>query len=189
MFLRNLSPFFIRNGFAFAIIPLFGVARAFSFAYLFDYCLQLKVYTFAKKPSLLWRLMNFKCNYMSACLVFLTHWYFSQTLTLNKLLSIPTLIFLFLLLRCDPSDINISDEMSKTTVWKSLNSNQKDTRPVAAKKARPHPLFPKPCHLEKFLPHFVVTLLFCVLKSTVFRGLPFSPAAHSKWRLMLGCSF
>ncbi|XP_037629252.1 electroneutral sodium bicarbonate exchanger 1 isoform X1 [Sebastes umbrosus] len=36
--------------------------------------------------------------------------------------------------RCDPSDINISDEMSKTTVWKSLNSNQKDTRPVAAKK-------------------------------------------------------
>ncbi|TMS19436.1 Electroneutral sodium bicarbonate exchanger 1 [Larimichthys crocea] len=45
--------------------------------------------------------------------------------------------------RCDPSDINISDEMSKTTVWKSLNSNQKDTRPVAAKKARPYiyPLF------------------------------------------------
>uniref|UniRef100_A0A8C4P047 Anion exchange protein n=1 Tax=Dicentrarchus labrax TaxID=13489 RepID=A0A8C4P047_DICLA len=37
--------------------------------------------------------------------------------------------------KCDPSDINISDEMSKTTVWKSLNSNQKDTRPVAAKKA------------------------------------------------------
>ncbi|XP_060925219.1 electroneutral sodium bicarbonate exchanger 1 [Limanda limanda] len=35
--------------------------------------------------------------------------------------------------RCDPSDINISDEMSKTTVWKSLNSNP---RPVAAKKAR-----------------------------------------------------
>uniref|UniRef100_A0AAX7UB95 Anion exchange protein n=1 Tax=Astatotilapia calliptera TaxID=8154 RepID=A0AAX7UB95_ASTCA len=28
---------------------------------------------------------------------------------------------------CDPSDINISDEMSKTTVWKSLNTNQKDT--------------------------------------------------------------
>uniref|UniRef100_A0A672IXW9 Anion exchange protein n=1 Tax=Salarias fasciatus TaxID=181472 RepID=A0A672IXW9_SALFA len=28
--------------------------------------------------------------------------------------------------RCDPSDINISDEMSKTTVWKSLNSNQRD---------------------------------------------------------------
>uniref|UniRef100_A0A671Y712 Anion exchange protein n=1 Tax=Sparus aurata TaxID=8175 RepID=A0A671Y712_SPAAU len=42
---------------------------------------------------------------------------------------------------CDPSDINISDEMSKTTVWKSLNSNQKDTRPVAAKKARPQTLF------------------------------------------------
>ncbi|XP_068450262.1 electroneutral sodium bicarbonate exchanger 1 isoform X2 [Clinocottus analis] len=36
--------------------------------------------------------------------------------------------------RCDPSDINISDEMSKTTVWKSLNSNQKDICPVAAKK-------------------------------------------------------
>ncbi|XP_061583531.1 electroneutral sodium bicarbonate exchanger 1 isoform X1 [Cololabis saira] len=36
--------------------------------------------------------------------------------------------------RCDPSDINISDEMSKTTVWKSLNSNHKDTRPVASKK-------------------------------------------------------
>lgn len=44
--------------------------------------------------------------------------------------------------RCDPSDINISDEMSKTTVWKSLSSNQKDARPVAAKKARPHPLSP-----------------------------------------------
>ncbi|KAG7278864.1 hypothetical protein CRUP_036378 [Coryphaenoides rupestris] len=28
--------------------------------------------------------------------------------------------------RRDPSDINISDEMSKTTVWKSLSSNQKD---------------------------------------------------------------
>uniref|UniRef100_A0A669EQ50 Anion exchange protein n=1 Tax=Oreochromis niloticus TaxID=8128 RepID=A0A669EQ50_ORENI len=42
---------------------------------------------------------------------------------------------------CDPSDINISDEMSKTTVWKSLNTNQKDTRPLTAKKARPHPLF------------------------------------------------
>ncbi|XP_043978051.1 electroneutral sodium bicarbonate exchanger 1 isoform X1 [Gambusia affinis] len=36
--------------------------------------------------------------------------------------------------KCDPSDINISDEMSKTTVWKSLNSNQKDIRPLAAKK-------------------------------------------------------
>uniref|UniRef100_A0A4W6FHE6 Anion exchange protein n=1 Tax=Lates calcarifer TaxID=8187 RepID=A0A4W6FHE6_LATCA len=47
---------------------------------------------------------------------------------------------LSLLLRCDPSDINISDEMSKTTVWKSLNSNPKDSRPVAAKKARLHPL-------------------------------------------------
>uniref|UniRef100_A0A669EYU7 Anion exchange protein n=1 Tax=Oreochromis niloticus TaxID=8128 RepID=A0A669EYU7_ORENI len=44
-------------------------------------------------------------------------------------------------LMCDPSDINISDEMSKTTVWKSLNTNQKDTRPLTAKKARPHPLF------------------------------------------------
>uniref|UniRef100_A0A4W6FIA0 Anion exchange protein n=1 Tax=Lates calcarifer TaxID=8187 RepID=A0A4W6FIA0_LATCA len=42
--------------------------------------------------------------------------------------------------KCDPSDINISDEMSKTTVWKSLNSNPKDSRPVAAKKARLHPL-------------------------------------------------
>ncbi|CAB1430219.1 unnamed protein product [Pleuronectes platessa] len=36
--------------------------------------------------------------------------------------------------RCDPSEINISDEMSKTTVWKSLNSNPRDSRPVAAKK-------------------------------------------------------
>lgn len=46
----------------------------------------------------------------------------------------------FPLPRCDPSEINISDEMSKTTVWKSLSSNQKDTRSVAAKKARPYPL-------------------------------------------------
>uniref|UniRef100_A0AAQ4Q7C9 Anion exchange protein n=1 Tax=Gasterosteus aculeatus aculeatus TaxID=481459 RepID=A0AAQ4Q7C9_GASAC len=46
--------------------------------------------------------------------------------------------------RCDPSDINISDEMSKTTVWKSLNSNQKDICPVSAKKARLYPLFPHP---------------------------------------------
>uniref|UniRef100_A0AAQ5YGD5 Anion exchange protein n=1 Tax=Amphiprion ocellaris TaxID=80972 RepID=A0AAQ5YGD5_AMPOC len=56
----------------------------------------------------------------------------------------PDLTLLSLLLRCDPSDINISDEMSKTTVWKSLNSNQKDTRPVAAKKARPHPVSSSP---------------------------------------------
>ncbi|KAF6737640.1 Electroneutral sodium bicarbonate exchanger 1 [Oryzias melastigma] len=35
--------------------------------------------------------------------------------------------------RCDPSDINISDEMSKTTMWKSLNSNQKDIRPLVKK--------------------------------------------------------
>uniref|UniRef100_A0A3P8UXM6 Anion exchange protein n=1 Tax=Cynoglossus semilaevis TaxID=244447 RepID=A0A3P8UXM6_CYNSE len=48
---------------------------------------------------------------------------------------------------CDPSDINISDEMSKTTVWKSLNSNQRDPRPVAPKKARVHPfLCPLPQH-------------------------------------------
>lgn len=53
------------------------------------------------------------------------------------LLSDHTLL-LSLLLRCDPSEINISDEMSKTTVWKSLSSNQSDSRPVAAKKARPH---------------------------------------------------
>uniref|UniRef100_A0AAQ4RGT2 Anion exchange protein n=1 Tax=Gasterosteus aculeatus aculeatus TaxID=481459 RepID=A0AAQ4RGT2_GASAC len=52
--------------------------------------------------------------------------------------------FFSLLLRCDPSDINISDEMSKTTVWKSLNSNQKDICPVSAKKARLYPLFPHP---------------------------------------------
>uniref|UniRef100_A0A8C1DH67 Anion exchange protein n=1 Tax=Cyprinus carpio carpio TaxID=630221 RepID=A0A8C1DH67_CYPCA len=32
--------------------------------------------------------------------------------------------------RTDPSDINISDEMSKTTVWVSLNSNHKDTQHV-----------------------------------------------------------
>ncbi|XP_076870676.1 electroneutral sodium bicarbonate exchanger 1 isoform X2 [Brachyhypopomus gauderio] len=30
--------------------------------------------------------------------------------------------------RTDPSDINISDEMSKTTVWKSLSSSHKDTQ-------------------------------------------------------------
>ncbi|XP_029008141.1 electroneutral sodium bicarbonate exchanger 1 isoform X2 [Betta splendens] len=36
--------------------------------------------------------------------------------------------------KCDPSEINISDEMSKTTVWKSLSSNQSDPRPVAVKK-------------------------------------------------------
>uniref|UniRef100_A0A8C1LE84 Anion exchange protein n=1 Tax=Cyprinus carpio TaxID=7962 RepID=A0A8C1LE84_CYPCA len=30
--------------------------------------------------------------------------------------------------RTDPSDINISDEMSKTTVWVSLNSNHKETQ-------------------------------------------------------------
>ncbi|CAL8339275.1 unnamed protein product [Merluccius merluccius] len=47
--------------------------------------------------------------------------------------------------RRDPSDINISDEMSKTTVWKSLSSNQKDARQGAAKKARPNtrPLTPR----------------------------------------------
>ncbi|XP_049335197.1 electroneutral sodium bicarbonate exchanger 1 isoform X2 [Astyanax mexicanus] len=38
--------------------------------------------------------------------------------------------------RTDPSDINISDEMSKTTVWKSLSSNQKDTNRTGNKKAR-----------------------------------------------------
>ncbi|XP_055016293.1 electroneutral sodium bicarbonate exchanger 1 [Boleophthalmus pectinirostris] len=36
--------------------------------------------------------------------------------------------------RSDPSDINISDEMSKTTVWKALNSSHKDTH--SSKKAR-----------------------------------------------------
>ncbi|KAL0978305.1 hypothetical protein UPYG_G00168670 [Umbra pygmaea] len=36
--------------------------------------------------------------------------------------------------RCDPSDINISDEMSKTTMWKSLSTTQKDSRTVVAKK-------------------------------------------------------
>ncbi|XP_034022609.1 electroneutral sodium bicarbonate exchanger 1 isoform X2 [Thalassophryne amazonica] len=36
--------------------------------------------------------------------------------------------------RCDPSDINISDEMSKTTVWKSLSSYQNSSCLVAAKK-------------------------------------------------------
>ncbi|XP_047669264.1 electroneutral sodium bicarbonate exchanger 1 isoform X2 [Tachysurus fulvidraco] len=36
--------------------------------------------------------------------------------------------------RTDPSDINISDEMSKTTVWKSLSSNQKDTQRAAGLK-------------------------------------------------------
>lgn len=56
----------------------------------------------------------------------------------------PTPLILSLPLRCDPSDINISDEMSKTTVWKSLNSNQKDIQPVAAKKARPCCFVPSP---------------------------------------------
>ncbi|KAG7477364.1 hypothetical protein MATL_G00068820 [Megalops atlanticus] len=36
--------------------------------------------------------------------------------------------------RCDPSDINISDEMSKTTVWKSLSSYHKDNHPISTKK-------------------------------------------------------
>ncbi|MCI4375050.1 hypothetical protein PGIGA_G00104590 [Pangasianodon gigas] len=36
--------------------------------------------------------------------------------------------------RTDPSDINISDEMSKTTVWKSLSSNHKDTHRTAGLK-------------------------------------------------------
>ncbi|KAL7891442.1 hypothetical protein AOLI_G00009180 [Acnodon oligacanthus] len=36
--------------------------------------------------------------------------------------------------RTDPSDINISDEMSKTTVWKSLSSNHKDTNRSAGHK-------------------------------------------------------
>ncbi|XP_048879516.1 electroneutral sodium bicarbonate exchanger 1 isoform X2 [Brienomyrus brachyistius] len=38
--------------------------------------------------------------------------------------------------RCDPSDINISDEMSKTTVWKALSSNHKESQPIPTKKAR-----------------------------------------------------
>ncbi|XP_026863692.2 electroneutral sodium bicarbonate exchanger 1 isoform X1 [Electrophorus electricus] len=37
-------------------------------------------------------------------------------------------------LRTDPSDINISDEMSKTTVWKSLSSSHKDTENSARNK-------------------------------------------------------
>uniref|UniRef100_H2MYT1 Anion exchange protein n=1 Tax=Oryzias latipes TaxID=8090 RepID=H2MYT1_ORYLA len=54
---------------------------------------------------------------------------------------------------CDPSDINISDEMSKTTMWKSLNSNQKDIRPVI-KKARSSPsLFLSPLSVDVFLLH------------------------------------
>ncbi|XP_073810481.1 electroneutral sodium bicarbonate exchanger 1 isoform X4 [Danio rerio] len=36
--------------------------------------------------------------------------------------------------RTDPSDINISDEMSKTTVWKSLNSNNMDTQRASTHK-------------------------------------------------------
>ncbi|KAI5109492.1 electroneutral sodium bicarbonate exchanger 1 isoform X1 [Silurus meridionalis] len=38
--------------------------------------------------------------------------------------------------RSDPSDINISDEMSKTTVWKSLSSNQKEAPRTAGVKKR-----------------------------------------------------
>lgn len=30
--------------------------------------------------------------------------------------------------RCDPSDINISDEMPKTTVWKALSMNNKSSK-------------------------------------------------------------
>lgn len=42
--------------------------------------------------------------------------------------------------RTDPSDINISDEMSKTTVWKSLSSSHKDTpRPTGLKKVAKQP--------------------------------------------------
>lgn len=37
--------------------------------------------------------------------------------------------------------------MSKTTVWKSLNSNQSDSRSVAAKKARAHPAIPHPFNI------------------------------------------
>ncbi|KAF4078824.1 hypothetical protein AMELA_G00185930 [Ameiurus melas] len=36
--------------------------------------------------------------------------------------------------RTDPSDINISDEMSKTTVWKSLRSDHSDTQRAAGLK-------------------------------------------------------
>lgn len=76
------------------------------------------------------------------------------------LLSVLILLSLSLLLRCDPSDINISDEMSKTTVWKSLNSNQKDIRPVAAKKARLYPLFLTPVIWEILPRHTVVLWCF-----------------------------
>lgn len=30
--------------------------------------------------------------------------------------------------RCDPSEINISDEMPKTTVWKALSINSGNTK-------------------------------------------------------------
>ncbi|KAB1269562.1 Electroneutral sodium bicarbonate exchanger 1 [Camelus dromedarius] len=30
--------------------------------------------------------------------------------------------------RCDPSEINISDEMPKTTVWKALSMNSGNTK-------------------------------------------------------------
>uniref|UniRef100_A0A3P9PMS8 Anion exchange protein n=1 Tax=Poecilia reticulata TaxID=8081 RepID=A0A3P9PMS8_POERE len=70
------------------------------------------------------------CGTLSSCFP-------SESCIFLKCLSSILPFFLLLSLRCDPSEINISDEMSKTTVWKSLNSNQKDIRPLAAKKARP----------------------------------------------------
>lgn len=76
-------------------------------------------------------------------LSFLLVWFLVRLTSLPELhpLHHPPALLLFLcpLLRSDPSDINISDEMSKTTVWKSLNSNQKDSRPATTKKARPPP--------------------------------------------------
>lgn len=54
--------------------------------------------------------------------------------------------------------------MSKITVWKSLNSNQKDTHPVAAKKARPYPLFPHPVIWKYSCCTLWFTHFFCALQ-------------------------
>ncbi|KAK7940392.1 hypothetical protein WMY93_003718 [Mugilogobius chulae] len=58
--------------------------------------------------------------------------------------------------RSDPSDINISDEMSKTTVWKALNSNHKDLH--CSKKARLPPLsllFSPVCFSSVLVPELI----------------------------------
>uniref|UniRef100_A0A6Q2WR07 Anion exchange protein n=1 Tax=Esox lucius TaxID=8010 RepID=A0A6Q2WR07_ESOLU len=81
--------------------------------------------------------------------------------------------------RCDPSDINISDEMSKTTMWKSLSTNQKDCRTGLAKKARPCPSLPVPLFLSLSSCPSLPVLLFlssCFHLSALARCM--SPFSH-----------